>query len=141
MMNNDLYMYSNGYRYSIGSIRKINEKTYTMSCGYKLRKDTFDRDAYKLTEEETKIYRGELLKNLSKSVDTLKYFRQDLQWLESALSRSSLLQVDTKALQETIDNMNNVLKDLLPNTFTINNRELTFNKYVKDLVEEVEKDV
>ena len=139
-MNNDLYMYSNGYRFSVGSIKKINEKTYTMSCGYKLRKDTFDKEAYKLTDEEALIYKGELIKNLAQGVQSLKNFKYDLSLLNRSLNESPLVQVNTKALQETVDNLNIMLQELVPNTFVIDNKEFTFHKFVPDLVEEVEKD-
>lgn len=139
---NAFYLYNTGYNNyaTIGVIRTVNKNTITMGCGMKIPKEDFEKRVYKLNDEEVAIYRGELIKNLSMGAKAIKEMRHDIYCLLNALNDSKLVEINKDKLTETLNTLDNTLKELLAKTFTIQDKKLKFNKYVTSLVEEVESE-
>lgn len=132
---NAMYLYPNGYRYEVGSIRRVNEKTVTMSSSRKIDKEEFETKAYKLTEEEIKSYKGEIVKKLSFARYEVREMISDLTKLRECLNRSYLATVNTEKLQATIDNLEDILRREIPQPININSKDYKFEKYGTSLEE------
>lgn len=134
---NSLYLYYNDWgNYEIGKIEKINDKSIRMEHDTKIKKEEFDK-VYKLTNEEIKIFRKELIKNLSTCVDEIKRMLYSVRELQSALDTSEFACIDSDKLQEQLNLLNEKLSEELPKTFKINNEEFKFEDYGED-IEKVE---
>ena len=132
-----MYLYGNGYRYDVGSIEKINDQTIRMSTNKRINKKDFETSTYKLTEEEARSYRGELVKKLSNSQFAVKEMIADLNKLRTCLNHSSLVEINTEKVQKAIDNLESILIAETPQFMTINGVDYKFENYGTSL-EEVE---
>lgn len=127
-----LYLYDTGYRFEIGAINRIYEKSIKMTSGHRIKKEDWDY-VYKLTEEEANCYRGELIKKLSQSrIDTERFLKQLIQ-VRKACQSSPLVEVNTSKLQETVDKLEIVLTNQLPSTIVIRGEKFKFEDYSTEL--------
>lgn len=131
-----MYLYYNGYRYEVGNIEKVNEKTIRMTSNTKINKEDFETKTYKLTEEEVNNYRGELIKKLSNSQHKVREMISDLNRLRGSLLNSHLVQIDVEKLQSAIDDLEEILKRELPQPVNINNKVYKFKEIGISLEEE-----
>ena len=126
-----LYLYNDGYRYRVGRIVKVNEKSVRMEFGVRIDKDDFE-NIYKLSEEETKIYRGELIKALSTQIRNTKDFITDLKALKTSLRLSYLSCVDSTKLKDRIDELENEISKALPTIMEINGHNYKFGEFSEE---------
>lgn len=129
-----LYLFRDGYDFSVGYIDKINEKSITMSNGRRIPKKDFDL-THKLTPIEEALYRGELLKRICDHRPAIDSMRLHLKNLNSALRLSPLVAVDCEKLQETIDSLNEVLTLGLNQVIEINGKSLRLCSWGRHLEE------
>ena len=132
---NAYYLYDYGCFHRIGKIEKVNEKSIRMDNGIKILKEDFHK-AYKLNEEEEDIYRKELIKKISNSIEDGKEFLSTLKKLKNALNMSSLVSINTEDLQKEIDRLTEVIKDAADKKFVIHNQEYEFCELSESLITE-----
>lgn len=128
-----VYLYNDGWQYRIGKIQKVNDKSIRMDYGTKIPKEVF-KDAYKLTEEELKIFNKEMVKKLSNSISEIKLMTTSIQNLKKALDFSELSCIDSTKLQNKLDVLNTALEEELK-PIKIGGKKLTFNDYSERLIE------
>ena len=119
-MNEELYLYKGFGGWSIGAIRKENKQSYTMEDGTNIKFSNKDCIS-KLTEEEVKNYRQELVKAIGNSAayGKIKSLREVLRNLNIALNHSEYACVDSTKLQNQLDSLTALLDVYIPELIEI----------------------
>lgn len=132
-----LYLYSDGYRYRIGKIVKVNEKTIRMDFGVRIDKDDFD-NIHKLTDSEVGVYTGELINAITSEMRGVRDLTTDIRALKQSLNMSFLSCVNTEKLQARIDELEEQISKILPTVININNSRYQICKYNRESLESVD---
>jgi hypothetical protein len=128
-----LYLYCDGWKYRVGKIEKINDKSIRMEFGIKIKKEDFS-NIHKLTDGEIKIFKEELVRRLSNTSEGIKNILNSIHSLKIALNSSDLVCVNSENLQKKLDLLNVMLSKELPKVFRIDDKELIFGGYSDALI-------
>ena len=135
---NTLYLYHGGYDFEVVAVEKINEKSVRLSRG-SVRKEDFMNNATKLTEEEIRNYKGELVKRLSQSEHQLIRLKNVLENISNTLKLDEFVEINKDKLQQLIELTTDVLKEDLAGVINIAGKKFIFNKFNQRLKEIQEK--
>lgn len=134
----DFYLYPTwGSNYKVGHIEKVNTKSIRMNDGERIPLETFDKVTHKLTEEEVRVYKGELIAKLSYSQRGITDLYHSIQRLHGALNQSDLVQVDVNKVQAKLDKLEQILQSELPQAIKLGRKTLKFNSNYTTMLEEV----
>ena len=131
-----LYLYDRYGFFEIGKIRKVNTKTINMGH-INIPKDQFDKVAHKLTPEEEKIYKHELIKSFSGVSNKAKSITDKLKALLTVLQYNEFSAVDTSNLQQKVDEFTEMLSEYMLSEMQIGDEKLKISYY--NNIEKVKK--
>lgn len=130
-----LYLYNDDWQYRVGKIEKINDKSIRMQFNTKIKKENF-KSIHKLTDEEVKIFRKELIKKLSNTTERIRNTLASINRLNSALQSSNLVCVNSDNLQKKLNSLSEILSKELPKVIKIDNKDFILDdSYSNDLIE------
>ena len=134
-----LYLYNNSYRYYIGKIEKVNEKSIRMEWNVKINKDDFNRLAYKLSEVEVKLYRKELIKRLAEIQKTIDSLTRSINALEKSLTYSDFVDLNKDKLQKELDRVADLIAEKSEQCIQLNNEKYKLHGYIDKELKKVEE--
>lgn len=127
------YLYSDGWKYRVGKIKKVNDKSITMEFGIRITKEDF-KNIHRLTSDEIEIFEKQLIGKLSNTIRTIKNMTNSINALKQALQSSELVCINSDSLQNKLDLLNQRLSEELPKTFKINGKTLIFDDNLDTLI-------
>lgn len=103
-----LYKCNNSY-YTVGYIRRVNDKTVTMDSGHKFLKTELDDKLYELSHNEKQLYEGAVLREIIGSRHDINRFLHQINVLEKALQLSTFATINTELLQSKVNQLTALL--------------------------------
>lgn len=117
-----LYLYKcNSSYYTVGYIRRVNDKTVTMDSGHRFLKTELNDKLYELSDTEKQLYEGAVVREIINSRYDISRFLYQLDGLKKALQISALATVNTKQLQSKVDELTEEISKACEQCVSLNN--------------------